>query len=412
MTDVLTVQHDNKYSRKERNLFDFLIQKIHEVNKLKRLFYIFAVSFLVLSICSCSCSPTENTDTSSAPVSSDSSEASEPVSAEEAEPLPDNSWDFDTPEHHGMDAQMLARLHEALDESSVYGMVTAKDGVIIDEYYGEGYDENSTFPLYSCTKSFTSALIGIAIDQGKINSPDDLLSSYLPEVSASENPSLQQLTLRHLLTHTSGLEWYEIGSSYTNWEEFQSSPNWVTYILNRSQVSQPGTEFNYSTGNTHLLAAALENAVGMSELSYGEEYLFEPLGMESVSWGTDPQGITDGGNGISMTLRDAAKFGQLYLNQGVWQGKQLISRSWINDSTSPQIPNANQRLGGYGFQWWVNSFGENNYNTYYAYGAWGQFIFVVPELNLVTAVASYYPHDSLAPIPYFSDYILNAYIFN
>lgn len=321
---------------------------------------------------------------------------------------PDNRWEFDLPENHQMNPELFRQLHAALTDSEVYAMLTAKDGVIIDEYYQEGYDEGSSFALHSCSKSFTGALIGIAIEQGYIGGVEDLLADYLPQ-AAELDEGKRQITLRHLLTHTSGLEWYEWGGGYSNWVEFQSAENWVGYILGRTQVAQPGAAFNYSTGNTHLLAAVLEQATGMSELEYGRKNLFEPLGMESVGWKTDPQGVTDGGNGITMTARDAARFGQLFLQNGLWQGKQLVPAGWVQQSTGVQNPGPGGRTGQYGYQWWVRPFGERNDSTYYAFGAWGQYILVVPDLQLITVIASHYPSNSYAPLHFFTDYVLAAF---
>ncbi len=337
------------------------------------------------------------------------SEAPEQPPEPEPEPEIDHSWQFDTPENHNMNPEVFAALHEALKDSSVYAMVTAKDGVIIDEYYGSEYDENSRFGLHSCSKSLTSALIGIAIEQGHIGGVDDLLSDYLPQVAALEDTRKHQLTLRHLLTHTSGLEWYEWGGGRSNWQEFRSAPNWVEYILGRSLVAQPGAVFNYSTGNTHLLSAVLEQATGMSQSEYSRANLFEPLGIESATWGADPQGVTDGGNGVRMTARDAARFGQLYLEGGLWKGRQVIPAEWVAESTSVQNPGPGGSTGQYGYQWWIRSFGAGDYDTYYALGAFGQYILVVPELDLVTVIASRYPQDTYAPRPYFVDYVLAAY---
>jgi CubicO group peptidase (beta-lactamase class C family) len=371
---------------------------------------------MVLTACSAA-APAPSSSMSPAPASEsepaskadfESESQAEPEPVSEPEPEPDNSWQFDLPENHQMDPALFESLHEALASSQVYAMLTAKDGVIIDEYYGEGVDETSSFALHSCSKSFTGALIGIAIGQGAIGGVEDLLSDYLLQVSELEEGK-RSLTLRHLLTHTSGLEWYEWGGGYSNWSEFQSAENWVEYILGRRQVAAPGALFNYSTGNTHLLAAALEQATGMSEMDYGRRYLFGPLGMESVSWGTDPQGVTDGGNGIKMTARDAARFGQLFLQDGAWQGEQLVPADWVQQSTGVQNPGPGGRTGQYGYQWWIRPFGEENYDTYYAFGAWGQYILIVPQLQLVTVIASHYPSNSYAPLPYFTDYVLAAF---
>lgn len=324
----------------------------------------------------------------------------------EPEPEPDNSWQTDTPENHGVDSAVLKQMHAALEGAPVYAVLTAKDGVIIDEYYQEGYDETSTFPFHSASKSITSALFGIAMEEGAVGGVEDLLADYLPAVLEQEDERKHTLTLRHLLTHTSGLEWYEWGGGYSNWTEFRSAENWVDYILGRALVAEPGSVFNYSTGNTHLLAAAVEKAVGRGLMDYAKEKLFGPLGMESVTWGTDPQGIADGGNGIVMSARDAARFGQLYLEGGVWHGEQIVPAEWAAESTSVQDSGPGGSTGQYGYQWWIRSF--NGYDTYYAFGAWGQYILVVPELELVTVIASPGPQSSYASRAYFTDYVLPA----
>lgn len=368
---------------------------------MKKMMILLLAAALALS----SCANTNPAPPSSSSTSSAASASSAP--APEPEPEVDNSWQLDRPENHNMNPDTFAQLHEALADSTVYAMVTAKDGVLIDEYYQDGHDKTSTFALRSCSKSFTSALVGIALEQGLIGSIDDPLSKYLPQMLELEDTDKQQITLRHLLTHTTGLEWYEWGGGVSNWEEFRSAPNWVDYILGQSLVTKPGVQFNYGTGATHLMAAALEQAVGTDALQYGKENLFGPLGMDSVQWGTDPQGVIDGGNGISMTARDAARFGQLYLDGGVWNGEQLISTEWLEQSTSVQNAGPGGSTGEYGLSWWVRPFGD--YDTYYAFGAWGQYIFVVPELDLVTVIASAGPQDSYAPRPYFTDYVLEAY---
>lgn len=337
------------------------------------------------------------------------------------EPEPDNSWTVDAPENHRMDPAVLEDLHRVLPASPISAMVIVRDGVLVDEYYAGDYDENTVFEIHSCSKSFTGALVGIAIDQGYLGGVEDPLSHYLPQVE--ELPGTKsELTLRHLLTQTSGLEWYEWGGGYSNWQEFRSAGNWVEYILGRDQAAQPGQLFNYSTGNTHLLAAALEAATGKPLLEYGKENLFDPLGMETITWGTDPQGIADGGNGVVISARDAARFGQLYLQGGVWKGEQLVPADWVAESTSVQNPGPGGSTGQYGYQWWIRPYGVNafgtyqaphgaaQYDAYHAFGAWGQYIFVVPELELVTVITCVGPHDSYAARPYFTDYVLAACI--
>ena len=382
----------------------------------------------MLTACSASGGAASGGAAASAPSSAGSSAAQEAPSQSQEEappeetPAVDNTWQVDLPENHNMDPAVFEALHAALPGSGIHSVVTVKDGVIIDEYYEDGCDADSLFQLHSASKSYTGALIGIAIEEGYIDSVDDPLSKYLPQVLEQEDTRKQQLTLRHLLTHTSGLEWYEWGSGYSNWNEFRSADNWVDYILGRSLVYEPGTVFNYSTGNTHLLSAVLEAATGMGQEEYCRIHLFDPMGVsEETYWGTDPQGIVDGGNGLVTTARDAAKFGQLFLNGGVWNGEQLVPAAWVEESTAAKNNGAGDGTGSYGYQWWMRSFTTGGYGTYstpypaatydvyYAFGHAGQCILVVPELELVTVFTSSC-QSSYGPRPYFTDYILNAYM--
>ena len=360
---------------------------------------------------------------------SSSGGASEEPSAAQAEsalsgaeePLPDHGWQFDDPENHQMDPEVLKALHRALPGSGIHAVVTVKDGVIIDEYYEDGYAPDHLFGIHSASKSFTGALIGIAISEGAIGGVDDLVSDYLPQLLEQEDTRKRSLTLHHLLTQTSGLEWYEWGSGYSNWAEFRSAVNWVDYILGRRLIHEPGTVFNYSTGNTHLLSAVLQAATGMTQEEYCRIHLFDPMGVSGdAHWRTDPQGIADGGNGAYLSPRDAAKFGQLFLDGGVWRGQQLVPASWVEESTSIQNPGPGGSTGAYGYQWWVRThttgeygtyvtpYPTASYDTYFAFGYAGQFIYVVPELELVTVITGSCP-SSYTPRPYFTDYILNAY---
>ena len=332
--------------------------------------------------------------------------SSEPAVAEEpVEPEPDNDCELDTPEIHGMNPALLEQLRTAVADEEIYSIVTVKDGYLIDEFYKDGYHEASVFTLHSCSKSFTGALIGLAIDQGLMGGVDDKLAGYLPQLADyADEPQKQEITIGQLLTHTSGLEWHEWGGNSSSWRPFRSAENWVDYILGQPMVAEPGTYFAYTTGGSHLLAAALQEATGKSALEYGEEYVFEPMGMDSVEWEADAQGVIDGGNGIAMTARDAVKFGQLYLDGGRWRGRQILPEEWVALSTARHVEGADN-AAAYGYQWWIRTCG--GYETYYAMGAGGQFIFVVPELDLVTAITSR-SRDTYQPRTYFIDYILAA----
>ena len=337
--------------------------------------------------------PTTTAPTTTVPVTTAPTEP-------EKEPV-DNSWAFDTPENHGIDAALLTALHGAVADMEFRSIVIARDGVIIDEYYKDGYDESYVFGLASCTKSFSGALIGIALREGQLDSVEQKLSDFYPEIA--EEDGKKDVIIAHFLTHTSGISWSEWAGG-TMFRTFTGSDNWVDFVLNRPMSSTPGTVFNYTTGGSHMLAAVLQKATGQTAFDFARTHLFAPMGMDSVRWRADPQGVTDGGNGISMTARDAAKFGQLYLDGGVWKGQQLIPADWVAQSVATQA-GGSPGTGTYGYSWWLKSF--SGYEVYYAMGHGGQYIFVAPELNLVAVITSRF-QDTYVPQYYFNDYIIAA----
>ena len=307
--------------------------------------------------------------------------------AEVKEPEEDTTWEWrhDTLENHNINSSVIESVHQTLDQYPINAEVIVRNGVIVDEYYKEGYDENSVFTLQSTSKSVTSAIFGIAMDKDYIDSVNTPISTYFPQILNYGSEYKNQITVWNLLTHTTGLD----VSDTANWNEWLASSNWVNYVLERPAVSRPGTTFNYFTGNTHLLSAIIEKTTGKTTYEFGKENLFDKLDMDSVECSTDPQGISDGGNGFAMNIYDMAKLGQLYLNEGVWEGEQVISKQWIEDSTTVQF-DRQSGSADYGYQWWVRTFGNNNYHAYFAQGHYGQYIFVVPELELVVAITSHY----------------------
>ncbi|BAE82138.1 serine hydrolase domain-containing protein [Desulfitobacterium hafniense] len=292
-------------------------------------------------------------------------------------------WQYGAPEDHGLNGDTLESLHATYDTTQILASVIFKDGHIVDEYYKDGYDKASLFLLHSCSKSVTSALIGIAIDKGYIESVDVPIAEYFPQILESDDNRLKQITLGHLLTNTSGFD----SSDTEYWREWRNSENWVDFVLNRPLTSTPGTVFSYSTGNTHLLAAILQKATGKTAYEFGKEFLFDLIGMDSVQCNMDSQGISDGGNGFSMTVYDMVKFGLLYYHGGLWGEQQIISREWVEESTRLQFKRSSG-TADYGYQWWVRTFGEEQYDTFFAQGHGGQYIFVIPELELIIAFTS------------------------
>ena len=296
---------------------------------MKRLLSALLAALLCLSLAACNRSeesqPEEPTPQQTQEEPEQTPAEPEEVPAEEPEVEQPWTWPTDTPENQGISQSALESIHSTFDSFPLLSSMIIKNGYLVDTYFKEGYDETSMFVLNSASKSVTSALIGIAIDQGHIESVDVPISNYFPQVLQKEDPAWQQITIRHLLTHTSGIQ----TTDEALWEQWRNADNWVDYILAQPIVATPGEVFSYSTGNTHLLSAILEQATGMTLYDYGKQYLFDPVGMDSVRIDTDPQGIGDGGNGIWMTTSDMAKFGQLFLNEGQWEGQQVVPASWV-----------------------------------------------------------------------------------
>ena len=292
-------------------------------------------------------------------------------------------WQRGLPEENGLSSEALQRLHNELAETKVVAAVIVRHGVIVDEYYKPGYSSSSVFALNSCSKSITSALLGIAVEQGYIEDVNVPIAQYFPQILQSDSAYRQQITIWHLLTHTSGID---CGDTEF-WQAWRSSADWVDYALNRPILFRPGSGFNYATANTHLLSAIIQQATGQSLFEFGQENLFRPVGMLSVTCGTDAQGVDDGGNGFCMTIYDMARFGQLFLQNGQWNGRQIIPADWVRESTSLQFDRSSGSAD-YGYQWWVRTFGAAGYPAYFAQGHGGQYIFVIPDLELVIVFAS------------------------
>ena len=308
-------------------------------------------------------------------------------------------WKRSSPEESGIKREVIENVFSSFDDD-VYSCVIIRDGKIVDEYFKKGYGRSSVFTLQSCSKSITSALVGIAIQQGYIKSVDDYAADYLPELAKTKYPAMKKITLKQLLNHTSGL----LGTDSKIWSQWRSSSNWIDFILSRPMTANPGSYFEYSTGNTHLLSAIVENATGKKLLDYANEVLFSKIGISSAELGTDPQGIGDGGNGFSMTAYDMGRFGQLFLNNGKWDGVQIVLEKWVKDSTSVQARRNGSR---YGYQWWLRNYGKEGYLGYNAQGYGGEYIFVVPQLNLIVVYTSWH-QGNVDSYFYNVDKIVNA----
>lgn len=306
---------------------------------------------------------------------------------------PTKEWRIGSMEKHGIDPKkMLFADSLAQSDDSFRSILIVKDGYIVfEKYYFEGGMDEST-EVWSVTKSFISALIGIAIDKGYIKSIDQLMTDYLPNY-----PNFKDITIRHVLTHTTGLNWDE--GSLESWIQAE---DWIVEVLDRGYFTQQGETLLYSSGNSHFLSKLIKVATGKTPGAFALEHLFDPIGIKfkksernkqyarweelhvpaSGTWRQDNNGLEIGAFGLHVTAREMAKFGFLYLNKGKWDGKILISEKWIEESTRDHVLRSENF--GFGFHWVVTKrFGQISFE---ADGWGGQMISVIPALDMVVVI--------------------------
>lgn len=270
----------------------------------------------------------------------------------------------------------------------LYSFVLYSNGEILAEQYGRGMHARRTINVKSASKSVLSALVGLALREGYIESLDDPVARYLPRffpaasspvANPVHSPRADELTVRHLLTMSSGYR----STSFRNYGAWVTSRDWVGYVLRSQPEVPPGTRMRYSTGDTHVLAAVLTEATGMPLARFADRYLFRPLNTRVGGWDRDPQGYYFGGNNMALSPRGLLSFGQLYLYDGVYNGQRILDSAWVANSLTPWFEGTsfNQRRHDYGYLWWRNTFAEHE--AWFAWGYGGQYVFVIPELEAV-----------------------------
>jgi CubicO group peptidase (beta-lactamase class C family) len=260
-------------------------------------------------------------------------------------------------------------------------MVVQWKGEIVGEEYYRGHTRNTRANIKSASKSIISALVGIAIAQGKIEGTDQPISELLRAETRALDSAKQAITVGDLLSMRAGLQ----STSFDQYGSWVTSRNWVANALRRPMVAQPGGQMIYSTGSTHLLSAIITRNTGMSTHAFAQRHLMRPLGIELRTWQTDPQGIYFGGNDMYLTPREMLKFGSLYLNEGRVGQRQVIPRDWI-DSSWTERTSSPWNGHRYGYGWWTRT--AQLHTVRFAWGYGGQYIFVVPELQLVVVTTA------------------------
>lgn len=298
------------------------------------------------------------------------------------EQLSSQDWPRSTPEEQGLDSVKLADGLQSLRDKNlpIDSLLIVRNGHLVLDAYFYPYDDSVPHKLASVTKSVMTTLIGIAVDQGKTELDQPMLSFFPDRTIANLDARKEHVTVRHLVSMRNGFQSGCLAGDEPTLNAMRANPDWVQAALDRKVVQESGTAFCYDSPGMHLLSAILQEATGMTALEFARRNLFEPLGIREVYWQPDPQGYSHGWGDLYLTPRDVAKIGQLWLNGGVWEGKQVVSASWVTDAVQARSSGG---MDQYGYGWWVSE------DDYYAMGRGGQAIKVHPAYNAVIVTTAW-----------------------
>ncbi|MCK5832587.1 serine hydrolase [bacterium] len=307
----------------------------------------------------------------------------------------DDGLETSNPQDSCFAPDVLCDIFEEIIRSpkQIHGAVLGCKGKIFAEAYSSSHNELVLHPMMSVTKSITSLLLGIAIDKGYIESENIRLIEYFPEFNGHFDDKLKrEIRLKHILTHTSGFFWRELGIDYESNENshflMENSPDWFEFILSRPMEHIPGEIFEYNTGAYHLFSAILKRATGLSADKFAYQNLLEPLMIEGFTWSRDNLEypcVAGSRSGVSLTPRSLLKIGFTILNSGLYKNRRIVSADWLNRTLSPVLkaPQGNY----YGYGWWLGKL--RTLNCYSAKGYAGQTLTLIPKLDLAAVFTGY-----------------------
>lgn len=285
-----------------------------------------------------------------------------------------------SPESQGVSSAGIRSFIEAanLQIDTLHSIMIVRHGHVVAEGWWKPESADKPHVLHSLSKSFTSTAVGLAVAEGKLSIDDPVLKFFPDEAPAEPSNNLKAMRVRDLLTMSTG---------HQTEPSFNAETPWVKTFLMHPVPHKPGAHFQYNSPATHMCGAIVQKVTGQTVLEYLKPRLFEPLGIENPEWGVSPQGITVSGWGLHIRTEDIAKFGQLYLQKGKWNGQQLIRAGWIDQATARQVSNGSDPARdwdqGYGFQFW-----RCRHGAYRGDGAFGQFCIVLPEQDAVIAITA------------------------
>jgi CubicO group peptidase (beta-lactamase class C family) len=319
---------------------------------------------------------------------------------------PTTGWRTSSPEAQQIEGSALLKVDDIIraDYPETQSLVVIRHGYLVFERYYDDFDHDKKRHIRSITKSFISALIGIALKEGYLSSLDQKVADLLPEYFKSDtDPRKKTITLRYLLTMTAG---FACDDTDSNFWIIRGYPDWAEAALNFPLINEPGQTFVYDSAAMHLLSVILTRQTRSSAFQFAKTRLFEPLGMQVNDWPADPQHNSEGPAGLMLTPHDMAKFGYLYLNGGQWDGQEIVPEWFVRESTREHSAGGNPEPAAYGYLWWVVS----RHSAYCAAGYGGQYVFVIPDRDLIIVTTGNHtlvpPPE--APVPLFFQHIVPA----
>jgi CubicO group peptidase (beta-lactamase class C family) len=286
------------------------------------------------------------------------------------------------PESQGIPSSSILKFVEAIEQQikEVHSFMLLRHGKVVAEGWWSPYQRTSLHMLFSLSKSFTSTAVGLAVAEGLFSIDDTVMSHFPDEIPAKVSKKLAAMRVRHLLSMSTGQAIDTMPAMFS-----RRDLNWVKGFFTVPVLHKPGTHFVYNTGATYMLSALVQKKSGMKLNDYLASRLYEPLGIDHAIWDESPQQINMGGFGLNLTTEDIARFGQLYLQKGEWQGRRILSEAWIAEATAFHSDNSSWATidwtQGYGYQFW-----RCQHNAYRVDGAFGQYCIVMPEQDAVLAI--------------------------